>query len=196
MSLNRNAYGPRRSHAMAMGPDVRTSDTPKRQALLEETRGSEDELTWTSLRLPPPAIVGSSLTWTQLRALFTVAFADAPTVGRVAKLLRVGRSTASAMIDRLARAGLVERNADPADRCRSQVRLARDGRDMVSRMLGVRRSMYRRYAMHLSDDEPHALATAVRALLRAAQIELARADAAPEAGTEVAWPRRPSRPKA
>ncbi len=48
--------------------DERTSDTPERQAPLEQILGSEDELTWTSLRLLPPAIVGSSLTWTQLRA--------------------------------------------------------------------------------------------------------------------------------
>jgi DNA-binding MarR family transcriptional regulator len=164
----------------------RARDTPERQAVLEEILGAEDELTWTSLRLLPPAIVGSGLTWTQLRALFTVAFAVAPTVGRVAELLRVGRSTASVMIDRLVRAGLVERDADPADRRRTRVRLARDGRDMVSRMLGVRRSMYRRYAVHLSDDELRALATAVRALLRAAQVELARAEAAPDAATEVA----------
>ena len=46
--------------------------------------------------------------------------------------------------------------------------------------------MYRRYAVHLSDDELRALATAVRALLRAAQVELAWAEAAPDAATEVA----------
>ncbi len=164
----------------------RTPDTRDRRTLLEKILDAEDELTWTSLRLLPPAIAGSELTWAQLRTLFTVAYEGAPTVGRVAKLLGVGRSTASVMIDRLARAGLVKRDADPTDRRRRRVRLTRDGRNMVSRMLGVRRSMYRRYAVHLSDDELRALATAVRALLRATRVEITRAEAAPRALTEPA----------
>lgn len=83
-----------------------------------------------------PAWLDLALTVPQLRTLFIIAHGGSSSVGQVARQLGVGEPTASHLVDRLSRAGLVQRTEDPADRRRAVVRLSRAGGKLIGKLLG------------------------------------------------------------
>jgi DNA-binding MarR family transcriptional regulator len=55
---------------------------------------------------------------------------------QIALYLGIGKSTASHLIERLVRAGLVDRSEDPVDRRRATIRLTAAGEELIERLLG------------------------------------------------------------
>jgi DNA-binding MarR family transcriptional regulator len=82
----------------------------------------------------------SRLTPTKLRALDVLA-AGSLRVGELADRVGLDDTTATRLVDRLAAAGLVERDDLPGDRRVTVVRLSGDGAELV-RQVGVRRQQF------------------------------------------------------
>ena len=83
-----------------------------------------------------PAWVDLSLTLPQLRVLFVVAHGGGCSVMHIARDLHIGEPTASHLVDRLVKAGLVHRDEDPEDRRRVLVGLSAAGEGLIGRLLG------------------------------------------------------------
>ncbi|TCK21632.1 MarR family winged helix-turn-helix transcriptional regulator [Pseudonocardia endophytica] len=78
------------------------------------------------------AATGDVVTVSQLRVLMLVAGRAGVNVADVAAELGVHRSNATRVVDRLVRAGLLGRRADPADRRRLVLELTVTGRNLVA----------------------------------------------------------------
>lgn len=83
------------------------------------------------------------------------------TVGDVAALLDVEPSTASRLVDRAARTGLVGRTESQVDRRRSVLVLTEDGRALRARATAARRGWLAGVVHDWSERDLHALATAL-----------------------------------
>ncbi len=109
-----------------------TSDSALTRAVVERVRELLHEL----LRASAPSWLDLKLTLPQLRTLFITAHEKTSSVNQIARHLGIGQPTASHLIDRLARAGLVDRSEDPTDRRRAVVRLSPAGEKLIERLLG------------------------------------------------------------
>jgi DNA-binding MarR family transcriptional regulator len=76
----------------------------------------------------------------QLRVLVFIARRGAQSAGAIAAELGVHASNATRICDRLTRAGLISRSADPVDRRFIRLELTEDGRNLVSEVLEHRRA--------------------------------------------------------
>lgn len=70
------------------------------------------------------------LTMPQLKAFFAIARDGDPAVGLIAKELHIGLPSASQVVERLVKAGLVERRPHPLDRRVTQCVLSARGREL------------------------------------------------------------------
>src|SRR5579884_4451494 len=70
----------------------------------------------------------------QVRVLFVLTRLHTATVSGIAEELGVGLPTASHLIEKLVRTGLVERSEDPKDRRYTLVRLTRAGEDLIGHL--------------------------------------------------------------
>lgn len=111
------------------------------------------------------------LTMAQMRTLFTLAREGPATIGQVAEAQGISLPTASHLVERLVQAGLVTREADPADRRRMVARLAPPGEELVRRLRQGGHEPLRGWLDQLSDDEVAALLHGLSALLRVAERE-------------------------
>lgn len=99
---------------------------PVADALLDATR------ILVAINIRALAATGDTVTVFQLRVLMLVAGRPAVNVADVAAELGVHRSNATRVVDRLVRAGLLTRVADPGDRRRLLITLTGDGRRLVA----------------------------------------------------------------
>jgi len=104
-----------------------------------------------ALRSAMRAQVGEPLSVPQFRALSFVARHAGCTVGDVATFLGVTMPTASALVDRLARTGLLQHDEDPVDRRRLRLRLTATGRVLLA---GIADGAQRDLAGRLVDCSP------------------------------------------
>ena len=88
------------------------------------------------LRSSIPAWVDLQLTLPQLRTVFLIAHNQTSSVMQISQQLGIGEPTASHLIDKLVRAGLVQRSDDPQDRRRAQVQLSSAGENLIENLLG------------------------------------------------------------
>jgi DNA-binding MarR family transcriptional regulator len=100
----------------------------------------------------------------QLKALIALHEESPITVGRLAHQLGTGLPAASLLVDRLARAGWVERADDAADRRRVLLRLTNAGEEVVERFREGRSADLRDWMSELDDADFKALARGLRAL--------------------------------
>lgn len=100
--------------------------------------------------------VGDQLSVPQFRALVFIGRTPGASVGAVAAFLGVTMPTASAMVDRLVRAGAVQHSADPADRRRHQIHLTPAGR---AQLQALRRQAREDFARTLAGHEAEDLRT-------------------------------------
>jgi DNA-binding MarR family transcriptional regulator len=87
------------------------------------------------------ASVDAQLTGPQLRVLVILAAHDGASLSTVADDLGVNPSNASRTVEQLVQRGLVRRGADPADRRRVVLRLARPGTRLLDRVMDRRRQL-------------------------------------------------------
>ena len=74
------------------------------------------------------------LTLAQLKAVFLLRRAQPRTLTDLALALGISLTSASALVERLVRLGMVERSADVSDRRQVQIELSPDGASLVERL--------------------------------------------------------------
>jgi DNA-binding MarR family transcriptional regulator len=100
-----------------------------------------------------PVWLGQDLTLAQVRTLFLIAH-DAPLpMGRIAEILGVSVASASGIVDRLERHGLVVREHRTDDRRVVECVPSDAGRSLIDEMSGHRDEMARRALAVLAPDE-------------------------------------------
>lgn len=111
------------------------------------------------------------LTFAQARALIVLAAHKALTVSQLARLLKVGNSTASILVQALVERGLVTRTEHETDRRHTVLRLSEKGEQLGAGRRKERGEQWQRWLGHLSDEELAALARGLSALQQVVRAE-------------------------
>ena len=112
------------------------------------------------------------LTFAQARALFMLAARKELTVSQLAKLLDVGKATASILVQQLVERELVTRTEQETDRRHTLLRLSPKGEEIGAGRREQRRKQWQRWLSQLSDDELNALAHGLSAIVAVVKKEL------------------------
>ena len=112
------------------------------------------------------------LTFAQARALFMLAARKELTVSQLAKLLDVGKPTASLLVQQLVERELVTRTEDLTDRRHTNIRLSPKGEEIGAGRRREREKQWQRWLGQLSDDELSALARGLTAIVAVVKKEL------------------------
>lgn len=135
-----------------------------------------------TLRGAMRAQVGEPLSVPQFRALGFVARQPGGTVGELAAFLGVTMPTASALVERLARAGALRQAEDPADRRRQRLQITGSGRALLGGIAsGARRELAERLAA-CTPSELVALDAGLAVMRRLSDPPQGRASAQPAPG--------------
>ena len=120
------------------------------------------------LALQRPAIVEllglRDVSLPQLRVLLTLHTDGALAMSELAESLGVGLPTASHLVEKLVRAGWVERGDAEGDRRITRVRLTQEGAELIGRLREDRRVQFRGWLEHLPEAERVALLRGLSAL--------------------------------
>ena len=111
------------------------------------------------------ALLHTELSMAQVKALVAIAKTGEPPIGLVAKELNIGLSAASQIVERLVRAGLVERRPSPSDRRVTQCHLSDEG-TQIWQKFSAGPQMLRKWLQQLAPDELSALEKGLDALVR------------------------------
>jgi DNA-binding MarR family transcriptional regulator len=112
------------------------------------------------------------LTFAQARALFMLAARRELTVSQLAKLLDVGKPTASILVQQLVERELVTRTEHETDRRHTIVRLSAKGEEIGAGRRQQREKQWQRWLSQLSDEELSALARGLSAIVAVVKKEL------------------------
>jgi len=112
------------------------------------------------------------LTFAQARALFMLAARKELTVSQLARLLDVGKPTASILVQQLVERDLVTRTEQASDRRHTIIRLSSKGEEIGAGRRREREKQWQRWLGHLSDDELNALAHGLSAIVTVVKKEL------------------------
>jgi DNA-binding MarR family transcriptional regulator len=105
------------------------------------------------------------LTFAQSRALFMLAARKELTVGQLAKLLDVGKATASILVQQLVERGLVTRTEHETDRRHTILHLSAKGEEIGAGRREGRAKQWKHWLSQLSDEELQALAHGLTAIV-------------------------------
>jgi DNA-binding MarR family transcriptional regulator len=105
------------------------------------------------------------LTFAQTRALFMLAARKELTVSQLAKLLDVGKATASILVQQLVERELVTRTEHEKDRRHTILRLSPNGEEIGAGRREQRAKQWKRWLSQLSDEELQALAHGLTAIV-------------------------------
>jgi DNA-binding MarR family transcriptional regulator len=114
------------------------------------------------------ADVGEEVTLTQYRSLVVLASRGPQGVAGLAEAVAVTPPTASRLVDRLVRKGLVRRRGDSRDRRQVRVGLTEAGRHLVDVVTERRRQEIAQLLTSIDPEAQHALAAGLQQLARAA----------------------------
>lgn len=114
------------------------------------------------------ADLADDVTLPQYRVLVELASRGPQRSADIAATLRVDRSTAGRMCDRLARKGLVQRRREDADRRAVRISLSSTGRDLVDQVTRRRRAEIARILRRMPKAHRPAVLEALRAFTDAA----------------------------
>ncbi|MGH2352675.1 MAG: MarR family winged helix-turn-helix transcriptional regulator [Chloroflexota bacterium] len=120
-----------------------------------------------ALRTADPTDWAAGLTMPQLRVLFFLGRAGPASVGEVAAGVGVAQPSATETLDRLVRAGLVERAADACDRRVVRNALTPAGREMIDRPWETRRAVLASALRRASPQDRVAIARGLELLCQA-----------------------------
>jgi DNA-binding MarR family transcriptional regulator len=138
-----------------------------REALIKEAQQAQRTIVASVMQqVALPFWLELDISMAQLKGLLTLATHSNSTVSQFAEMLRIGRSAASLLIDRLVQDGLVERAEDTEDRRRAVLRLSRRGEELVTHVRQGRaeRNPLPAWLANLSDQDLMALVQGLRAL--------------------------------
>jgi DNA-binding MarR family transcriptional regulator len=106
---------------------------------------------------------------TQFHLLTAIQARGSMTVSELAALLGVSPPSATAIIDRMEKHGLVGRERDARDRRVVHVRIRERGLSAIEEVVGVRRERIRRLLLAMTDEELENVIGAARAIGAATQ---------------------------
>lgn len=112
------------------------------------------------------------LTFAQARALFMLAARKELTISQLAKLLDVGKPTASILVQQLVERELITRTEHETDRRHTIIRLSPKGQEIGAGRRKEREKQWQRWLSQLSDDELSALAHGLTAIVAVVKKEL------------------------
>ena len=138
-----------------------------REALIQEAQRAQRIVVAAIMQqVSLPTFLDLDISMAQLKGMFVLASGGTSTVGQLAEGLRIGRSAASLLVDRMVQDGLVERTEDSEDRRRTTLRLSRRGEELISRLRQGReeRNPLPAWLAKLSDQDLRALVQGLRAL--------------------------------
>jgi DNA-binding MarR family transcriptional regulator len=118
------------------------------------------------------------LTIQQIKAVLVLVRAGSLTAGQIGRELRVGFSTVTGLVDRLAEQGLVSRGEDPQDRRATRVVPTEAAVALVERLYAYRREALRHLLEHVSSEALLKLAEGLAEVEQAATAATARATVA------------------
>lgn len=135
--------------------------------VIEPTHDRIDEVTHALFALmrpsaPPPGEQGTELTMSQLRVLFQLRHGGPATMGEIARFAGCSLQSATALVERVGRRGLVARERRDGDRRVVECRLTDAGHRLVDEIAGHRAASVR---TALSTLDPAELADLHRLLL-------------------------------
>jgi DNA-binding MarR family transcriptional regulator len=116
-----------------------------------------------------PEWVAHELTFGQMRLIFHLSKHGPSPMSRVAEWLGVGLPTASGIVDRLERHGLVARQHRQDDRRIVECCLTDKGRGLIDEIVGMRGEVLRQFLGVLSGDELADMTRLVRIVLERTQ---------------------------
>ncbi len=122
------------------------------------------------------------LTTAQVKTLFVLADREPETIGQAAEMLGITLPTASHLVEKLVRAGFVERYEDPVDRRRTVARPTIQGKELIRSLHEFSASYLRACISRMSEPDLAALAQGLTGL----------AVAAHEVKDGPAWEREPA----
>jgi DNA-binding MarR family transcriptional regulator len=132
---------------------------------LIETAVDAQQCLWRAMhRLSLTEWAGIDLTMGQLKALLILDAQTALTVSQLATKMDLARPAASILIDKLVQAGYVEREEEPTDRRRTNIRLSATGLRLVGCLMRGTQEKLRAKLARLAPDDLHALIQGFRAL--------------------------------
>ena len=102
---------------------------------------------------PPPNEQGSELTMSQLRVLFRLRHGGPATMGEIARFAQCSLQSATALIERVERRGLITRDRREDDRRIVECRITDVGRSLVDEIAGHRAASIRTALQTLDPDE-------------------------------------------
>lgn len=114
------------------------------------------------------AAAGDDVTLPQYRTLVILAYNGPQRTIDLAEQLGVNSSTATRMIDRLVRRGLVRREPHPDDRRSTRVEITEEGRDVVVAVTQRRRSEFATLLRKMTEEMQACLVDGLEALTTAA----------------------------
>ena len=106
-----------------------------------------------SVRRGPPEWVKHDLNFGQLRLLFLIGGPEPVTIGQLAELVGVTPATASELVDRVERRGLVARRHRDDDRRVVECLLTEEGARLLAQIGGARQQATLRILSVLTDEE-------------------------------------------
>jgi DNA-binding MarR family transcriptional regulator len=133
---------------------------------VEEAKATYQRYWVARLQAATPCWQQFDLTTAHLKCLVGLACRGAITIGRVAELVGISKSSASITVDQLVRHGLVRRTEDGDDRRRTNASLTPAGRTRLAHLLQGAEDDMREYFERLDRDELVALRDGLAALQR------------------------------
>ena len=109
-----------------------------RELLVEEVLDDFRELVKARGKIMASAWIDLQLTLPQFKMLVIISQAEFSTVGCIAEQLGIGEPTASYLVERLVKAGLVERAEDPLDRRKAKILVSSEGRTLLDKLTAPR----------------------------------------------------------
>ena len=152
---------------------ARASSPRSRAALIEEAVGAYMDLFVMMQSAAFSHWLMHELTFAQARALILLAAHGTLTVGELARILDVGKSTASILAQQLVEKGLVNRGEAPHDRRVAVLRLSERGAELGAGRRRQREAQWRRWMGRLTDRELAALRLGLSSFRRVAGSEIA-----------------------
>ncbi|GCF09180.1 MarR family winged helix-turn-helix transcriptional regulator [Dictyobacter arantiisoli] len=104
----------------------------------------------------------------QLKVLFVLLQKGSTTIGKIANALDIGLPTASHLVERLVRAGLVQRREDPTDRRQMLTSLTATGQEYIDFMQSSHQAQLAHWLNLMSEDDLQAFTRSLQALIRTA----------------------------
>jgi DNA-binding MarR family transcriptional regulator len=110
-----------------------------------------------------------NLSMPQLSTMMRLYYHHAEAVSDIGAALGVTSAAASQMVDRLVQLGLIARNEDRLDRRVKHVMLTGKGRQLIQKIMDVRRRWMENLTTRLTPEEQDAIVTALTLLTEAAR---------------------------